>query len=97
MSFAKPIPNAIPTMTECGQETIAALSHTDHDQLINTTECALIASTDNPHSLIARTELPLSAALRTPVGVQARSVAVVTHLHHPFFATYPKPEAASRT
>ena len=84
-------------MTECRQETIAALSHTDGDQHINTTECALIASTDNPHSLIAPTELPLSAALRTPIGVQAHSVAVVTHLHYSFFAMYPKPEAVSRT
>jgi len=71
-------------MTECRQETIAALSHTDVDQHINTTECALIASTDNPHSLIAPTELPLSAAFCTPLGVLAHSVAVVVHLHHPF-------------
>ena len=84
MFCATSIPNVTPTMTECRQETIAALSHTDGDQHINTTECALIASTDNPHSLAAPTELPLSAAFCTPLGVLAHSVAVVTHLHHPF-------------
>ena len=97
MSCALPITNATTTMTECGGECIAALSHTGHEQGKHSTGCALIAATDRPHSVIAPTQLPLSAALRTPIGVHAHSVAVVVHLHHPFFAPYKnlKPRPAS--
>ena len=70
-------------MTECGHEHVAALSHTGIDQHVNPTECAPIAVINYPHSLIAPTELPLSAAFCTPLGVHAHSVALVMHRYHP--------------
>jgi hypothetical protein len=87
-------------MTECEREHLAALSHTGVDQHGIATECALSATTNHPHSLKAPTELPLSAAFCTPLGVQAHSVALVVHLPHSYFAMYknqkPRPATSHR-
>ncbi len=77
-------------VTECRPNSAAALSHNPADLAVLVTGCAPSAVLHYPHLLIAPTQRPVSAALRTPLGVQAHSVTVVAHLHQHLLCHVPR-------